>query len=370
MYCAIKKNDSFSLPDKISSIIRQRIEAGEYKPGKRLGTIRQFAKDFEVSPVTVIRALDILEEETLIERIPAKGVFVSNTVKPQEKQLSGCYVFPEKKMLPAPDHNENWGLNYELYRGLFDGAGKHKINMQFVYFEDNPSPEILEKQKIALRKFDFAIFPGTRQLKELCLLSAQERPTYYFCGNNTPLVADDHPAIKVDYDRQNVINHLCDYLVESSCKSAGVISRLSRQSQRALDFMEAARNCGMEVADDALLKLELENNNVMGELKAYLLSRKHEFIFVDYTELVPMIYEAAYQEGLTVGKDFVMTSVASGVIFSGLFPRLSYFRIPRYEMGEKIMENVEGILRNGNKVVQEIELPLEFIKGHVFEKKQ
>ena len=170
MYCAIKKNDSFSLPDKISSIIRQRIEAGEYKPGKRLGTIRQFAKDFEVSPVTVIRALDILEEETLIERIPAKGVFVSNTVKPQEKQLSGCYVFPEKNMLPQPAQNENWGLNYELYRGLFDGAGKHKINMQFVYFEDNPSPEILEKQKIALRKFDFAIFKND---KLFCLVEYQ-----------------------------------------------------------------------------------------------------------------------------------------------------------------------------------------------------
>ncbi len=370
MYYAIKKDEPLSLPDKISSIIRQRIETGEYKPGRRLGSIRQFAKDFEVSPVTVIRALDILEEETLIERIPVKGVFVSSTLKEQKKQLIGCYVFPEKNMLPQPAQNENWGLNYELYRGLFEGAGRHAINMQFVYFEDNPSPEVLERQKIALRKFDFAIFPGTRQLKELCFLSAQERPTYYFCGNNTPRVADDHRAIKVDYDRQNVINHLCDYLVESSCKSAGVVSRLSRQSQRALDFMESARNCGIEVADDALLKLELENNNVMGELKAYLLSRKHEFIFVDYTELVPMIYEAAYQVGLTVGKDFVMTSVASGVIFSGLFPRLSYFRIPRYEMGEKIMENAEGIIRNGNKAVESIELPLEFIRGHVYEKKQ
>ena len=367
MYCSVKKNDSLSLPDKISSIIRQRIEIGEYKPGKRLGSIRQFAKDFQVSPVTVIRALDILEGETLIERIPAKGVFVSNSLKPQEKTLIGCYVFPEKKMLPAPDHNENWGLNYELYRGLFDGAAKHKINIQFVYFEDNPSPEILEKQKIALRKFDFAIFPGTSQLKELCFLSSQERPTYYFCSSSTQLAAE-HRGIKVDYDRKTAIKALCSYLKESSCRSAGVISRLSRQSQRALDFMEAARNCGIDVADDAWLQLELDNGNVMDRLKSYLLSRKHEFIFADYTEIVPMIYEAAYQEGVTPGKDFVITSIASGVIFSGLFPRLSYFRIPRYEMGEKIMESVEDIICNGNKAAKIIELPVEFIKGHVFKK--
>ena len=369
MYYAIKKDEPLSLPDKISRIIRQRIKTGEYKPGKRLGSIRQFAKDFEVSPVTVIRALDILEEETLIERIPAKGVFVSSSLKPQKKQLTGCYVFPEKNMLPKPAQNENWGLNYELYRGLFEGAGRHEINMQFVYFEDNPSPDVLERQKAALQKFDFAIFPGTSQLKELCYYSSLERPTYCF-SNDVVQMPEDHRTIKVDYDRQNAVKYLYDYLEKSSCRSAGVISKFSRKTHRALDFMETARCNGIEVADNAWLRIDLQKDDAVALLKDYLANCRCEFIFADYTELVPMIYEAAYQMGLTVGKDFIITSIASGVTFAGLFPRLSYFRIPRYEMGEKIMENVEGILRNGNKAAESIELPLEFIKGHVYEKKQ
>ena len=56
------KDEAVPLPHQISSIIRSWIKSGKYLPGKRLGTIRQFASDFSVSPVTVIKALDILEE--------------------------------------------------------------------------------------------------------------------------------------------------------------------------------------------------------------------------------------------------------------------------------------------------------------------
>ena len=74
----LRKDEAVPLPDQISSIIRSRIESGFYQPGKKLDTVRQFARDFSVSQVTVIKALDILEEETLIKRVPVKGVFVSN----------------------------------------------------------------------------------------------------------------------------------------------------------------------------------------------------------------------------------------------------------------------------------------------------
>ena len=70
---------------------------------------------------------------------------------------------------------------------------------------------------------------------------------------------------------------------------------------------------------------------------------------VDYPEFVISIYEAALASGLVPGKDFLPTSMASGQIFSGLLPQLSYFRIPRYEMGLQIMEMADKILRKREK---------------------
>ncbi len=368
MYGILQKDEAIPLPQQISNIIREKIENGVYRPGKKLGTIRQFAKDFDVSPVTIIKALDILEEETLIERVPVKGVFVSDLLKSQKKQLTGCFVFPEKYMFPRPEANENWGLNYELYRGLFEAAQQRKINMQFVYFADFPSSEILEKQRIALKKFDFAIFPGMTQLVELCKLSASERPTYCFAdGNKANEIAD--AVISIDYDRENVTKYLIDYLLKSSCRSAGAISSLRYQTDRAVDFLQAASANGITVHDSAWLKLENDDANNINRIKEYLLSRKHEFIFVDYTEIMPLVYEAAYQADLAVGKDFILTGVASGVSFANLFPRLSYFRIPRYEMGMQIIKSAEKLVRNGQKSGKVTTLNLEFVKGHTLYKK-
>lgn len=363
MYGLLCKDESVPLPNQISNIIRDKIERGEYQPGKRLGTIRQFAKDFDVSPVTIIKALDILEEETLIERVPVKGVFVSDTLKPQKKQLTGCFAFPEKCMFPKPEANENWGLNYELYRGLFEAAQQSKINMQFIYFEDEPSAEVLEKQKIALRKFDFVIFPGPSQLSELCHASALERPTYCFMMGQNKRNADS-PVIAIDYDRDNATEYLMDYLQQSSCVSAGAISSFKHLTVRAENFLKAAAEKGFAVDENSWLILDGENT--VEKIKDYLLQKKYEFIFVDYTESMPLVYEAAYQAGLTVGKDFILTGIASGLTFAGLFPRLSYFRIPRYEMGLQIMKSAERIIRNGKKNEKMPTLKLEFVKGHCY----
>ncbi|MBR4667069.1 MAG: winged helix-turn-helix transcriptional regulator, partial [Lentisphaeria bacterium] len=213
----LRKDEAMPLPDQISSIIRTRIETGEYRPGKRLGTIRQFAKDFAVNPRTVIKALDILEEESLIERIPVKGVFVSERLKPEKKQLNACFAFPEKEMAPLENAKENWGLNYELYRGLFDGSRRYKINLQFIYFEDNPGRVLLEKQKAALRKFDFVIIPGDTQLINLRDASAAERLTFYLASQfNSP--PSSSPAVKVDYDRNAAEQSLLDYFLETGCR--------------------------------------------------------------------------------------------------------------------------------------------------------
>ena len=331
MFEELQKDEAMPLPDQISSIIRARIETGEYRPGKRLGTIRQFARDFSVSPVTVIKALDILEEETLIERVPVKGVFVTDRLKPEKKQLNACFAFPEKEMAPEVIGNENWGLHYELYRGLFAGARKYRINLQFSYFEDEPSPDILERQKAALRKFDLVIFPGTSQLVELQEASGQERLTCYFTeAMNTSLSS---AAVRVDYDRPDARNKLFSYFMDTGCRSAAALVSDRPHSDRGPDFLRRIIDSGIDREQTELWTVRRDDPDPAGTIRTFLTHWKPEFIFVHYTEIMPLLFEAAFDLGLTPGKDFIVTGIASGMTFNGLFPKFSYFRIPRYEMG-------------------------------------
>ena len=358
----LRRDEAMPLPDQISNIIRSRIESGEYQPGKRLGTIRQFAKDFDVSTVTVVKALDILEEETLIKRVPVKGVFVSERLKPEKKQLNACFAFPEKEMAPKELANENWGLNYELHRGLFDGAHQYRFNLQFTYFDDNPSPDLLERQKDALRKFDLVIFPGTKQLAALREASAPERMTCYLAASENTRPSPS-PAVRVDYDRPDARHQLFSYFLETGCRSAAALVSDNPSSDRGPDFLRRLTEAGIDPKHSQLWTVRRDDPDPLGTIRTYLKHRKPEFIFVHYTEVMHLLFEAAFDLGLTPGKDFIVTGIASGMTFNGLFPKFSYFRIPRYEMGLQLMQCAGEIIRSGRKTGTIQELKVEFIEA-------
>ncbi|QTH39825.1 GntR family transcriptional regulator [Cohnella sp. LGH] len=57
--------------------IRQSILNGEITPGHLLPSIRQLAKDLQISVITTKRAYEELEKEGLIDSVVGKGSFVS-----------------------------------------------------------------------------------------------------------------------------------------------------------------------------------------------------------------------------------------------------------------------------------------------------
>lgn len=66
---------------QIMSQIRQSILSGELRAGDSLPSIRQLAKDLQVSVITTKRAYEELENEKLIDSVVGKGCFVSGANK-------------------------------------------------------------------------------------------------------------------------------------------------------------------------------------------------------------------------------------------------------------------------------------------------
>jgi GntR family transcriptional regulator len=72
---ALKKSN-VSRYIQLASLFRQRIEAGEWRVGDRIPTVKELADQCGVATMTIRQALDIIEGEGLIERFRAKGTFV------------------------------------------------------------------------------------------------------------------------------------------------------------------------------------------------------------------------------------------------------------------------------------------------------
>lgn len=89
MKIIISNSSSNPIYQQIFKQIQQAIFKGELKEGEALPSIRNLAKELQISVITTKRAYDDLEQEHYIKTVPGKGSFISNQNKEfiHEKQL-------------------------------------------------------------------------------------------------------------------------------------------------------------------------------------------------------------------------------------------------------------------------------------------
>lgn len=168
-----------------------------------------------------------------------KGIYVSERLKGENRQLNICFAFPEKEMSPEVLQKENWALSSELQRGLLSAAAGKNAVLQFVYFEDHPKPELLKRQTAELKKYDMVIFVG-HQLEQLQREIAGVIPAFRMVGDKNETI----PAsmIPVDYDRDAVFLRLARHIRACGCRTAGMIGMHSGGNGKVCDVSERLRS--------------------------------------------------------------------------------------------------------------------------------
>jgi GntR family transcriptional regulator len=63
---------------QVASIMRHRIQTGLWSPGQKISTLEELEREFEVARVTVRQAVELLNEEGLLEARQGRGTFVSS----------------------------------------------------------------------------------------------------------------------------------------------------------------------------------------------------------------------------------------------------------------------------------------------------
>lgn len=86
---------------QLATLFRRRIESGQWPIDGQIPTVDELALECGVARATIRQALDILENEKLIERFRAKGTFVRR--QPQEELW--CAVATDWSGLLRPSHS-------------------------------------------------------------------------------------------------------------------------------------------------------------------------------------------------------------------------------------------------------------------------
>ncbi|WP_019120574.1 GntR family transcriptional regulator [Brevibacillus massiliensis] len=94
---------------QIKNQIKASILNGELTPGQSLPSIRQLAKDLQISVITTKRAYEELEKEGLIDSVVGKGSFVSgaNQAFIREQRLRQW----EEKLIEVTQESKALGIS-------------------------------------------------------------------------------------------------------------------------------------------------------------------------------------------------------------------------------------------------------------------
>ena len=135
-------SDPKKLYRRIADAIAAEIESGHYKPGDRLPTERELAEEFNVSRITVRKALNDLQREGLLIRRRGAGTFVALR---EERSFSGLPSFSEDMLAGGRTTHSVWidrdtdmvTADESMQLGLAPGARVHRLK-RLRYADDMP----------------------------------------------------------------------------------------------------------------------------------------------------------------------------------------------------------------------------------------
>lgn len=104
--------------EQIMEQLKRQILQGELKEGDALPSVRVLAKELKVSALTVKKAYDGLEEESLIATVHGKGSFIlganaSMLEEEQHREVEEC-------MEQAVTKGRNYGMSNEELREILE----------------------------------------------------------------------------------------------------------------------------------------------------------------------------------------------------------------------------------------------------------
>ncbi|MEP9379452.1 GntR family transcriptional regulator [Aquabacter sp. CN5-332] len=63
---------------QVASVMRQRIQSGQWAPGQRISTLEELEREFQVARVTVRQAIGVLQDDGLLHAQQGRGTYVSD----------------------------------------------------------------------------------------------------------------------------------------------------------------------------------------------------------------------------------------------------------------------------------------------------
>jgi len=362
--CTITLDPTLTLPEQVFEKIVFDIKNSKLLPGEKLPSDRALAKQYGIGRGSIIVALKRLEEECYVERIPARGSFVRHDAEITSTEINIAFISSEYSISIATMDPENWGINFEIFRGVnFAACKSTNVHITFRYMLESTDEMILRRQRELLKTFDGVIFVGHEFADLKNVVIRENIPAVIVAPDNT-LHQELLPY--VENDKEDAFKGFAEFLKRKKVNSIGLISEIFPDSNcsSAVYRDRKLKRLYKYIKDIEIIEFEIpvfvdDEDELIKAFEKTLPSKAESLPDVIYplnALTIPTLYEFAHIKNWQIGKDIKIISFASGLSFNQLRPKMTFLQVPNCKMGEQAVEILIDAIRNKkhitNKLVQ------------------
>ncbi|MCJ8014955.1 substrate-binding domain-containing protein [Paenibacillus sp. KQZ6P-2] len=374
-------NTRVPLYQKIQQYILEQIRTNGLQPGERIPTEKELMEQFNVSKITVVKALSGLADEHIIDRVPGKGSFVG--MQKQAEQVEMTIPAAMQKSEPSalistkligliiPSILDYFAIR--LINGVQTTLGKHGYRMMILMSEGD-----IEKEKEALKTLQaigaegILIFPVDEEHYNEEILNMK------FSGYPFVLIDRFLPGVETDYiaaDGRLGAQLAVDYLWELGHRQIAICSDSPIQTltvqERIEGYITALKNKGAMINPAHIITdfyIENLKDAESHPLFRYMRNRMATAYITLNGRLGVQMYQLASQAGLKVPDDLSIISFDEPTSVVDDFSIFTYVKQFEYEIGCKAAETILDVIRSGRheqgRSYSKILLKPELVPGH------
>ncbi len=337
--------------------LMKAIKTGELREGERLCTEAELKEQFNVSSITVVRAIKEVEKHGLLERRRGKGTFIKkrerNRCKNSEKVSGTVYLCGVSPTLIDSELSVNWFISHEIHRGVSDAfVGKVKIVPR--------ANDLLVALKSSLPEDRNVIY-----------VNPNDEMLHYLRHENINYVAiDQHCRYRkaepdtIGLERMNGIMEGLGYLINSlKHRDIALISNEGNR-ERYMGYCLALNTFGIPFKEELVIRIDYKGGVDAGRNAVEELLRRNvafSAIFADTDGKAAGVIESLQANGIKVPEDVSVLGFDDLPGADNIRPPLTTIRVPLYEMGVEAVKLLKERIKTKTSIAGKI-LPATLIK--------
>lgn len=341
---------------KLKEDLKNDILSGIYKPGDRMPSENQLARELSISRHTVRKALSILEEEGYIVAYHGKGTFCTERAihKKQSRNIAVITNYISDYIFPQVLNGINQVLTENGYSLMFKTTGNSRVN-ETKCLEDILTKDvdglIIEPSKSEL----FCKHPNLYKT-----LDKYEIPYVFIQGVYAEM--SDKPYIVMDDCRGGYL--LTKYLIDTGHRFiTGIFKADDYQGkERHRGYVKALNEAGIPYNPDAVVWFHTEDraSKPRGEIRRMTKEGFSMDAVVCYNDQIALevIYELEAL-GISIPEDISVTGYDNSALAKLGVLKLTTIAHPQKKLGEMagqlLLEQIQGVPAERSRVTRVIE---------------